>query len=69
MKGWNERQGGDPAKLAAALVQLSDSDELPLRFVAGADAMEMIEAKLKAVQTQIDVQRDLPGSLSFDTDA
>ena len=38
-KGMNGQQGGDPAKLAAALVTLSDSGELPLRFVAGADAM------------------------------
>ena len=35
--GMNGLQGGDPAKLAAALVTLSDSGELPLRFVAGAD--------------------------------
>ncbi|MCS3744601.1 NAD(P)-dependent dehydrogenase (short-subunit alcohol dehydrogenase family) [Xanthomonas arboricola] len=68
-KGMNGQQGGDPAKLASALVQLSDSDELPLRFVAGADAMEMIESKLKAVQTQIDAQRALSRSLSFDTAA
>src|SRR3954471_5820062 len=37
-KGMNGQQGGDPAKLAAALVELSDSGEQPLRFVAGADA-------------------------------
>ena len=37
-KGMNGEQGGDPKKLAAALVTLSDSGHLPLRFVAGADA-------------------------------
>jgi NAD(P)-dependent dehydrogenase (short-subunit alcohol dehydrogenase family) len=37
--GMNGQQGGDSAKLAAAIVSLSDSGELPLRFVAGADAM------------------------------
>ncbi|MDA8446460.1 SDR family NAD(P)-dependent oxidoreductase [Paracidovorax valerianellae] len=68
-KGMNGQQGGDPAKLAAALVKLSGSDELPLRFVAGADAMGMVEANLKAIQAQIDAQRPLSASLSFDAAA
>lgn len=65
-KGMNGQQGGDPAKLAAALVKLSASDELPLRFVAGADAMAIVEANLKTIEGQIDVQRALSESLSFD---
>lgn len=68
-KGMNGQQGGDPAKLAAALVALSGADELPLRFVAGADAMDIVEADLKTVQAQIDAQRDLSASLSFDAAA
>ncbi|PPU17775.1 SDR family NAD(P)-dependent oxidoreductase [Xanthomonas arboricola] len=68
-KGMNGQQGGDPAKLAAALVALSDADELPLRFVAGADAMDIVEADLKTVQAQIDAQRELSASLSFDAAA
>jgi NAD(P)-dependent dehydrogenase (short-subunit alcohol dehydrogenase family) len=65
-KGMNGQQGGDPAKLAAALVTLSDSGELPLRFVAGADAMAAIEANLKTIQEQIDAHRSLSASLAFD---
>lgn len=65
-KGMNGQQGGDPARLAAALVTLSDSGELPLRFVAGADAMEAVEANLQAIQAQIDAHRDLSASLVFD---
>jgi NAD(P)-dependent dehydrogenase (short-subunit alcohol dehydrogenase family) len=65
-KGMNGQQGGDPAKLAAALVTLSDSGDLPLRFVAGVDAMAAVEANLKAIQGQIDVHRDLSASLAFD---
>jgi NAD(P)-dependent dehydrogenase (short-subunit alcohol dehydrogenase family) len=65
-KGMNGQQGGDPAKLAAALVTLSDSGELPLRFVAGADAMAAVEANLKAIQGQIDAHRALSASLAFD---
>ncbi|MER8634437.1 SDR family oxidoreductase [Mesorhizobium opportunistum] len=68
-KAMNGQQGGDPAKLAAALVILSDSSELPLRFVAGADAMEIVEANLKAVRAQIGAQRTLSASLSFDAAA
>src|SRR5688500_18342594 len=37
--GMNGQQGGDPAKLARALVQLADSAEPPLRWAAGADAV------------------------------
>ena len=61
--GMNGFQGGDPAKLAAALVILSDSGELPLRFVAGADAMAAVEAKLKTIQEQINAHRSLSASL------
>jgi NAD(P)-dependent dehydrogenase (short-subunit alcohol dehydrogenase family) len=64
--GMNGLQGGDPAKLAAALVTLSDSGELPLRFVAGADAVTAVEAKLKTVQEQIDAHRALSASLVID---
>ncbi|MGF9764885.1 SDR family NAD(P)-dependent oxidoreductase [Microvirga sp. 0TCS3.31] len=65
-KGMNGQQGGDPAKLAAALVTLSDAGELPLRFVAGADAMAAVEANLTAIQGQIDAHRALSASLAFD---
>jgi len=65
LKGMNGQQGGDPAKLAAALVTLSDAGDLPLRFVAGADAMAAVEANLKTIQGQIDAQRALSTSLAF----
>ena len=45
-KGMNGLQGGDPKKLARALVTLSDSAELPLRFIAGADVMANVEQNL-----------------------
>lgn len=65
-KSMNGRQGGDPRKLAAALVSLSDSGELPLRFVAGADAMAGVEQNLATIRSQIDANRDLSASLSYD---
>jgi NAD(P)-dependent dehydrogenase (short-subunit alcohol dehydrogenase family) len=64
--GMNGKQGGDPAKLAAAIVTLSDSAELPLRFIAGADAMAGVEDNLKTIQAQIDAHRSLSASLVFD---
>jgi len=65
-KGMNGQQGGNPTKLAQALVTLSDSEELPLRFVAGADAMSGAEQNLATIQGQIDAYRDLSASLSYD---
>jgi NAD(P)-dependent dehydrogenase (short-subunit alcohol dehydrogenase family) len=64
-KSMNGQQGGDPAKLAQALVTLSDSADLPLRFVAGADAMGAVEQNLATIQRQIDDHRDLSASLSY----
>src|SRR3954449_1420518 len=66
-KGMHGQQGGDPAKLARALVTLSDSGELPLRFVAGADAMAGVEQNLATIQSQIDAHRELSSSLSYDS--
>jgi NAD(P)-dependent dehydrogenase (short-subunit alcohol dehydrogenase family) len=63
-RGMNGQQGGDPAKLADALVQLSDGDALPARFVAGADAVAGLEQKQALVQQQIEATRALSESLS-----
>jgi hypothetical protein len=43
-KGMDGQQGGDPAKLADALIRLAELDEPPLRFAAGANnaAVEML---------------------------
>jgi NAD(P)-dependent dehydrogenase (short-subunit alcohol dehydrogenase family) len=65
-KSMNGQQGGDPAKLAQALIALSASGELPLRFVAGADAMGGVEQNLDTIRGQIDAHRDLSASLSYD---
>lgn len=44
-KGMDGKQSGDPAKLAAALVQLAALENPPARFAAGADAVELFETK------------------------
>jgi NAD(P)-dependent dehydrogenase (short-subunit alcohol dehydrogenase family) len=64
--GMNGQQGGDPAKLARALVQLADSAEPPLRWAAGADALGVFEQKVNALRAQADAHRELSSSLAHD---
>jgi glyoxylase-like metal-dependent hydrolase (beta-lactamase superfamily II) len=65
----NGQQGGDPAKLANALVQLASQDEPPLRWVAGTDAVELVEKKAKDLLAQAEAYRELSSSLAHDDDA
>ncbi len=65
-KGMNGQQGGDPAKLAEALIQLVHRDEQPLRFPAGADAVDTFERRAKALLAQADANRDLSSNLAHD---
>jgi NAD(P)-dependent dehydrogenase (short-subunit alcohol dehydrogenase family) len=65
-KSMNGRQGGDPAKLAAAVVHLAALDEPPLRFPAGADAVATFENRAKLLLEQADAHRDLSSNLSHD---
>jgi NAD(P)-dependent dehydrogenase (short-subunit alcohol dehydrogenase family) len=67
--GWRSmdgQQGGDPAKLAAALVELVALDEPPLRFAAGADAVGLFESKAQTLLAQADAHRELSSSLGHD---
>jgi NAD(P)-dependent dehydrogenase (short-subunit alcohol dehydrogenase family) len=60
-KNMNGRQTGDPAKLAIA-----DQDKPLLRFVAGADAIEGVEAKARELLAQAQASRELGGNLAYD---
>ena len=60
------RQGGDPAKLAKALVQLASQAEPPLRWAAGADAVATLEQKARDLLAQANAHRDLSSSLAHD---
>ena len=67
--GWKSmdgKQGGDPAKLADALVRLVALDEPPQRFAAGADAVELFETKARTLLDQADAHRELSSSLGHD---
>jgi NAD(P)-dependent dehydrogenase (short-subunit alcohol dehydrogenase family) len=63
-KSMNGLQGGDPAKLARALVQLAGQVEPPLRWVAGADAVATAEQKAKTLLAQVDAYREVSSSLA-----
>lgn len=66
---WNSmdgKQGGDPAKLASALVQLAGLNEPPARFAAGADAVQTFETKANSLLAQADANRNLSSSLAHD---
>ena len=64
----NGKQGGDPAKLAEALVKLASQDEPSVCWVAGADAVETVEQKGRDLIAQADAYRDLSSSLAHDDD-
>ena len=59
-------QGGDPAKLAGALVQLASQTEPPLRWPAGADAVDTFEKKANELRAQANAHRALSSSLAHD---
>ena len=60
------KQGGDPAKLAKALVTIVDEEQPPLRWVAGADAVETVEQKANDLLAQVNAYRDLSSSLALE---
>src|SRR6266704_3144998 len=69
LKWWQAqsgKQGGDPAKLARALVTIASEAQPPRRFIAGADAIGLAEQKIADLQAQIAAHRDLSTSLAFD---
>ena len=72
LKWWQAqsgRQGGDPAKLARALVAIASEEPPPRRFIAGADAIALAEQHVADLQAQIDAYRELSTSLALDEPA
>jgi NAD(P)-dependent dehydrogenase (short-subunit alcohol dehydrogenase family) len=65
-KAMNGQQGGNPAKLADALVQLASQNEPPMRFVAGADAITTVEQKARDLLAQVDAYRALSSDLAHE---
>ena len=65
-KSYNGKQSGDPVKLAQALIKISDQENPPRRFIAGADAIATAEQVVATLQQQINAYRDLSGSLGYE---
>ncbi|WP_063029783.1 SDR family NAD(P)-dependent oxidoreductase [Pseudomonas yamanorum] len=61
----NHRQIGDPDRLGLAVVQLAALAAPPLRFVAGSDAVSVVEAKLGQVHADLERWRSLSTSTDF----
>jgi NAD(P)-dependent dehydrogenase (short-subunit alcohol dehydrogenase family) len=64
-KSMSGKQGGDPAKLADALVKLVALKEPPTRFAAGADAVQTFETKANTLLAQAHAHRELSTSLAY----
>lgn len=64
--GMSGTQGGDPAKLARAIVHLAGLEVPPTRFAGGSDAVSVFEAKAQALLAEADAFRELSTSLAHD---
>jgi NAD(P)-dependent dehydrogenase (short-subunit alcohol dehydrogenase family) len=65
---FEERSGlqpGDPVKLADAMVRLSTEANPPMRFMAGAFAVQSMDTKLGSVRAELDQWRQLSLSLDY----
>ena len=68
IEAWRDmdgKQGGDPAKLADALVRLAALEDPPARFAAGADAVATFEKKANELLAQADAHRQLSTGLAY----
>lgn len=63
--GRDGQQPGDPARLAKALVELSLSQDLPARFVAGGVANGAVSTKLDAMRIELEKWKSLSVGTDF----
>src|SRR5438046_4793982 len=69
LKWWQAQsgqQGGDPAKLARALVAIASEEPPPRRFIGGADGIGLAEQKVGGMHAQIGAYSGLCDSIAFD---
>ena len=65
-KGANGQQTGDPAKLAKALVTIANEVKPPLRFLAGADAVDTAEQVATTLHQQANAYRQLSSLMAYE---
>lgn len=62
----NGRQGGDPAKAAAAIIGAIEAQEPPLHLLLGPDALRFVGEKLGSLQAEILKWSPVSGGTNFD---
>jgi NAD(P)-dependent dehydrogenase (short-subunit alcohol dehydrogenase family) len=63
----NQRQPGDPDRLADVVLNLADAPEIPIRLPLGSDTIEAIEAKHRSDAAIIEAWRHVSVSTDFPT--
>ncbi|XGV96169.1 MAG: oxidoreductase [Leptolyngbya sp. BL-A-14] len=66
IKDIDGKQPGDPDKAAAAMIQVVESDNPPLRLALGADAVDTIAAKLESVKAELDAWKQVSLDTAFE---
>jgi len=66
MKAFGEHLPGDPAKLAAAVLQLVAMDDPPLRLLLGQDVLHAFREKTAAWTASVDEWESVTTSVNFD---
>jgi len=61
----NGRQPGDPARAVAAIRELAEAAEPPLRLPLGSDCVSLVEDKLASVMSELSRWRELAMSTDF----
>src|SRR5205085_10100541 len=65
-KSVSGKQPGNPAKLAKALIKISDEKVPPRRFVAGADAVAAILKKSETLKAETTAYPELSNNMNFE---
>ena len=66
MKAFAEHLPGDPAKLAAAVLQLVGMDDPPLRLLLGVDVLNAFREKTEAWTASVDEWEPVTTSVNVD---
>ena len=65
MKQVNGKQEGDPVKAAQAIINITNSENPPLRLPLGKVALATIASKLESVQRDLEATRDMAENVVF----
>src|ERR1700735_3570703 len=66
LRGLEERAEGDPRKIADVIVQLANSDEVPVRLILGVDAEKRVQQAEAARASEAEKFRHLTASTVFE---